>query len=131
MSVSEIVNPCLSKSSRSIEPISSSLPVLRRPEMLPRLQHLRNLRRHGLMDRRRRMQRVVPEILFQLHAALHFEIVLLVRRLVLLAIVLCVAVAGCLGVGCRVVDDVVEEGVGIEVEDGGVGVCEGQVGGEG
>ena len=33
--------------------------------------------------------------------------------------------------GCGVVDDLVEEGVGVELEDGGVGVFEAEVGREG
>ena len=74
------------------------------------------------------MQRVVPEILLQLYPAHLVEIVLLARRLVLLAIVRRVFVNRCLRVGFGVVEDVVEEGVDVELEDGGVGVRTGEVG---
>ena len=77
------------------------------------------------MHRRGRMQRIVPEVLLQLDAAFVVEIILLARRFVLLAIVRRVVVNGCLRVGFRVVHDVVEEGVRVEVEDCGVGMAAG------
>lgn len=96
-----------------------------------RLQHLRNLHGHGLVDRRGRVQRIVPEVLPQLHLTHFLVIVLFTRLLVLLAVVLCVFIHLCLRIGYGVIDDLAEEGVGVELEDGGVGVFEGEVGGEG
>ena len=93
-------------------------------------QHLRNLRRHGLMHRRRRMQRVVPEILLQLHATNLVEIILLARRLVLLAVVRRVLINRRLRVGFGILDDFGEKGVRVELEDCHVRVCVRQVGGE-
>ena len=94
------------------------------------LQHLRNLRRHGLMHRRGRMQRVVPEIIFQLHATNLVEIFLLACRLVLLAVVRRVLIDRRLRVGFGVVDDFGEEGMRVELEDCRGWVCVRQVGGE-
>lgn len=73
----------------------------------------------------------MPKILFQLHPTRFVEIMLLPRLLVLLAVVHRVVVDRCLRVGFGVVDDGVEEGVRVEVEDGDVGVAEGEAGGEG
>ncbi len=73
----------------------------------------------------------MPEILLQVNIADFIESVYLARVLVLLAIVRRVFVEARLGVGFGVVDDLGEEGVGVELEDGGVGVVEGEVGREG
>ena len=83
------------------------------------------------MHRRGRMQRVVPEILLQLDPTLLVEIILCGRIFVLGAILRRVFVNGRLGVGFRVVHHLAEEGVRIEMEDGGVGVLVRQGGGEG
>lgn len=91
---------------------------------------MRNLRRHSVVDRCGRMQRVVPEIVLQLHPANILIIIFLALMNVLLALVRCILVNLCLRVGFGVIDDFVEQGVGIEVEDGGVGVVESEVGGE-
>ena len=76
------------------------------------------------------MQRVVPEILLQLHPANILIIIFWALMNVLLALVRCILVNLCLRVRFGVIDDFVEQGVGIEVEDGGVGVMESEVGGE-
>ena len=73
----------------------------------------------------------MPEIPFQLNPTDVIEIILLTRRLILLAIIRRVFIQTRFGIGFRVVDDLIEEGVGVEEEDGGVGVAEGEVGREG
>ena len=83
------------------------------------------------MHRRGRMQRIVPEILLQLDTALLAEIILRGRIFIFGAILRRVLVNGRLGVGSRVVHHLAEEGVRVEMEDGGVGMLVGQVGGEG
>ena len=59
------------------------------------------------------------------------ESILLTRLLILRAIIRRVLIKAGLGIGFGVVDDLIEEGVGVELEDGGVGVFEGEVGREG
>ena len=76
------------------------------------------------------MQRVVPEIIFQLHATNLVEIILLARRLVLLAVVRRVLIDRRLLVGFRIVDDFGEEGVRVELKDCHVRVYVRQAGGE-
>ena len=77
------------------------------------------------------MQRIVPEILLQLHPTRFVVIMLLLRLMVLLAVVHRVVIDCRLREDFGVVDDGVEEGVGVEVEDGDVRVVEGEAGGEG
>ena len=73
----------------------------------------------------------MPEILLQLNPTDVIEIILVTRRFILLAIIRRVFIPTGLGIGFRVVDDLVEKGVGVEEEDGGVGVVEGEFGREG
>ena len=80
---------------------------------------------------RGRMQRIVPEILLQLDTALLAEVILCGRIFVFAAILRCVFVNGCLRVGFRIVHHLAEQGVRVEMEDGGVWMLVGQVGGEG
>ncbi len=94
-------------------------------------QHLRDLRRHSVMDRRGGMERIMPEILLQLKTADIIESAHHARVPILLAIIRRVPVEARLGVGFGVVDDLGEEGVGVELEDGGVEVVAGEVGREG
>lgn len=82
------------------------------------------------MHRRGRMQRIVPEILLQRHLANRVEIVLVARRPVLLAVVRRVLIDRCFGVGSGVVDDVVEEGVGVEAEHRRIRVVEAELRGD-
>ena len=83
------------------------------------------------MDRRGRMERIVPEILPKRNLTRIIEVALLARGFVLLALIRRVPIGARLGIGGGVIDDGVEEGVGVEVEDGGVGVAAGEVGREG
>lgn len=59
------------------------------------------------------------------------ECILLTFVLILLAVVLRILVDGRLGVGFGIVHDLVEESVGVELEDCDVGVLEAEVVGEG
>ena len=77
------------------------------------------------------MQRIVPEILLQLDTTLLAEVVLRGGIFVFAAILRRVFVNGRLGVGSRVVHHFAEQGVRVEMEDGGVGMLAGQVGGQG
>ena len=101
------------------------------PNMQARFQHFRNLLRHGIMHRRGRMQRIVPEILLQFDTTLRVEIILRGRVSIVAAILRRVLVNGCLGVGFRVVHHLAEQGVRVEMEHGRVWMLVGQVGGEG
>ena len=101
------------------------------PNMQPLFQHFRNLLRHGVMHRRGRMQRVVPQILLQPDTTLLVKNILYGRISIFAAVLGRFFVNGRLGVCVRVVHHCAEERVRVEVEDGGVGVLAGQVGGEG
>ena len=108
-----------------------SLRLTAGPNVQPHLQHLRNLLRNGVMHRRGRMQRIVPKILLQLDTTLLAEVVLRGGLFVFAAMLRRIFVNGRLGVGSRVVHHFAEQGVRVEMEDGGVGMLAGQVGGQG
>ncbi len=72
----------------------------------------------------------MPEILLQVNIADYIESVHRARVLILLAVIRRVFVETRLGVRFGVIDDLGEEGVGVELEYGGVGVGAGEVGRE-
>ena len=76
------------------------------------------------------MERIAPEILLQRNLTHLDQIGLLVRFVILFAVVLRPLIDLGLIVGFGVVHDLVEEGVGVELEDRGVPVVVGEVGGE-
>lgn len=106
--------------------ISISAPIL----LIPPLQHQRNPRRHSLMNSRRRMERIMPEIFLQRKLTVLIESSLIPLLPILTANIQRVLIDRRLGVGFRVVHDLVDESVGVELEDCDVRVLEAEVGRE-